>query len=63
MIDNLPMLAPDAGRSARTLSRCRQRLQHRERRISGIERALVTCVCTLYLLAVAADSLRVYLSK
>lgn len=63
MIDNLPTLAPDAVRSARTLARCRQQLQHRERRATIIERALVTCVGTLYLLAAAADSLRVYMSK
>jgi len=60
MIDNLQTLSPDPDRSARTLARCRQRLEGREPRAFVIERPIVVGVSLVYLLAVVADLLNIY---
>ena len=58
----LTVLTPDRSRAERTLAKCRARLQRRTERTTYIERAVVTGISALYLLAVVADSLRVYLA-
>jgi hypothetical protein len=68
MTTHLPLLAPHAGRTARTLERCHERLaqqrrkrEHAERQTEGgpaYERVLVTGVCVLDLIAVAGEIIR-----
>lgn len=58
MIEHLPVLTPDAARSARTLERCRGRLSPRPARQS-LERAAFAGLCAVYLAAVALDVARV----
>ncbi len=64
MIDNLPLLTPDAARGARTVSRCRETLarprrtleaqrQPPDRHVLAVERALVASACVVYLIAAA----------
>ena len=69
MIENLPLLTPDAARADRTLARCHESLASRRRRVEAasvqprsflIERALVAGVCVVYLIAMAGDLARIY---
>jgi hypothetical protein len=64
MIENLPILAPDPARSARTVKRChevlarrRRELESREHRAaqkgSTMEQLLVSSVCVVYLVSAA----------
>jgi hypothetical protein len=65
MIETLPLLRPDAGRGARTVARCHQRLARRRRHREGaarraayarylaVERALVCAFCVIYITGVA----------
>lgn len=66
MIENLPLVTPDASRSARTIARCHDRLAARRRKMEvrsrapnpravGAERLLVACFCVAYLIAMAGD--------
>ena len=66
MIENLPLVVPDASRSARTIARCHDRLAARRRTIEvrnralkprtfGAERLLVAGFCLAYLIAMAGD--------
>ena len=68
MIDNLPLLTPDASRSAKTIARCHDRLAARRRKIEarsrasgarafGVERLLVAGFCVAYFIAMAGDLL------
>ena len=66
MIENLPLLTPDASLSAKTIARCHNRLAARRRKIearsrpagqkgSTAERLLVAGFCVAYLIAMAGD--------
>jgi hypothetical protein len=67
MIENLPILAPDPVRCARTMARCHQRLTARRlkvqsqarrpqrRAIVTLERLLLGSVCAAYLVAMAVN--------
>ena len=66
MIENLPVLTPDAARRANTLARCHDRLAARRRRIEArerapkpralaVERLLAAAFCVVYLIAMAGD--------
>jgi len=68
MIENLPLLTPDASRSAKTVARCHDRLAARRRktearsrasnpRALGAERLLVAGFCVAYLIVMAGDLL------
>jgi hypothetical protein len=68
MIENLPLLTPDASRSAKTVARCHDRLAARRRTIAarnrasnrgalGAERLLVAGFCVAYLIVMAGDLL------
>jgi hypothetical protein len=70
MIENLPLLTPDASRSAKTIARCHDRLAARRRKIearnrpsgartAGTERLLVVGFCFAYLIAMAGDLLAI----
>ena len=70
MIDNLPLLTPDASRRARTMARCHDRLAARRRKIEArhrppaqrgarLERLLVAGLCVAYLIAMAGDLLAI----
>ena len=70
MIENLPLLTPDASRSARTIARCHDRLAARRRKIDvrdrpptpralGAEHLLVAGFCAVYLIAMAGDLLTI----
>jgi hypothetical protein len=71
MIESLPLVEPDASRSARTIARCHARLSARRRTIEarrsrapkpralGAERLLVTGFCLAYLIAMAGDLLAI----
>ena len=70
MIENLPLVTPDASRSARTIARCHDRLAARRRRVEvrdrppnpralGAERLLVAGFCAAYLIAMAGDLLAI----
>ena len=70
MIENLPLLTPDASRSAKTMARCHTRLAARRRRIearnrpagqkgAAAERLLMAGFCVVYLLAMAGDLLAI----
>ena len=64
MIENLPLLTPNAARGARTVTRCREELARRRRaldaqqqqpklKVLAVERTLVAGACVLYLIAAA----------
>jgi len=66
MIENLPVLTPDAARRATTIARCHDRLAARRRKIEtrerapqprafGVERLLVAGLCVAYLIVMAGD--------
>jgi hypothetical protein len=70
MIENLPLLTPDASRTARTIARCHDRLAARRRKTEarhrapnpkgfGAERLLVAGFCVAYLIAMAGDLLAI----
>jgi len=70
MIEDLPLVTPDASRSARTIARCHDRLAARRRKMAarsqvpnprglGAERLLVACFCVAYLIAMAGDLLAI----
>jgi hypothetical protein len=58
MTGHLPVLTPDAARSALTLERCRRRFAPRPAR-PALERAAFAGFCALYLAAVALNVARV----
>ena len=58
MIEDLPILKPDANRSIRTLERCHKQLKPRRTR-QTLERAAFAGLCVVYLTAVALDVARV----
>lgn len=60
MIEQLPILSPDASRRDRTLARCHARLERRRAKSFIIERAVVAGACVMYLVAMAADVLSIY---
>ena len=71
MIDDLPFLAPDAARGARTKARCHHRLATRRHRTESrteranpktvvAERLLFAGVCVGYLVAMAGNVLRLF---
>lgn len=64
MIENLPLLTPNAARGARTVTRCREELARRRRaldaqqqqpklKVLAVERTLVAGACAVYLIAAA----------
>ena len=68
MIENLPLLTPDASRRAKTIARCHDRLAARRRNIEArsrqsgaravaAERLVVVAFCFAYLMAMAGDLL------
>lgn len=70
MIEKLPVLAPDATRGARTISRCHERLAGRRRKVELRNRAphrravftvehLLASVCAAYLVAMAVNVLSI----
>ena len=71
MIENLPVLTPDAARCARTIARCHQRLAARRRKVESrtrrpqrraavtVEHLLLASVCAAYLVAMAVNVLSV----
>ena len=70
MIENLPLLTPDASRRERTIARCHERLAVRRRKIEarnrrsgarvlGAERLLAAGLCVAYLIAMAGDLLTI----
>ena len=70
MNDNLPLLMPDAARSARTVARCHDALARRQRRVEAatrarakallVERLLVAGLSVVYLIAMANDLVNLY---
>jgi hypothetical protein len=70
MIEDLPLLRPDAARSARTVAKCHDRMAARRRRIAAhrrpagpkpivVERLLVAGLCVVYLIAMAGEVLAI----
>jgi hypothetical protein len=70
MIENLPLIAPDASRGAQTIARCHARLAARRGRVearnrprqprpAAAERLLAAGVCVIYLIAMARDILAI----
>ena len=70
MIDNLPVLAPDAARSACTMSRCHERLAARRRKGHrrnchphradlAVDHLLLASACAAYLVAMAINVLSI----
>ena len=70
MIENLPLLTPDASRSANTMARCQARLAARRRKIEArtrppgqsviaVERLLLAGLCVVYLVAMAGNVLSI----
>jgi hypothetical protein len=69
MIEHLPVLAPDAERGARTMSRCHEQLAARRRKVESrtrrpqrrsamtVEHLLLASVCAAYLVAMAVNVL------
>lgn len=68
MIENLPLLAPDAARGARIMARCHHKLAAQRRRIearnrparpkeAAVERLLLAGLCVVYLLSMAGNVL------
>jgi hypothetical protein len=69
MIDDLPLLTPDASRRAGTLARCHDRLATRRRKIEARNRpsnpkvmaaefVVATGLCVVYLISMAGNVLR-----
>ena len=58
MIEHLPVLTPDAWRSARTLERCHRRAS-RKRQQPVLAQVAFAGLCVLYLATVAIDVARV----
>ena len=70
MIENLPVLTPDAARRAHTMARChdrlaagRRRLESRKRapnsNVPAVDRLLAAGLCVAYLVSMANNILRV----
>jgi hypothetical protein len=71
MIEDLPFLTPDPARSARTLTRCHERLAARRRKIESLDRPphrraaltvehlLLASVCVAYLVSMAGNVLSI----
>ena len=71
MIENLPVLAPDAARCARTMARCHERLAARRRKVESrtrrpqrgapiiVEHLVLASVCAAYLVAMAVNVLSI----
>ena len=70
MIEDLPLLRPDAARSARTVLKCHDRMAARRRRIEArrrstrpkpifVEPLLVAGLCVVYLIAMAGEVLAI----
>ncbi len=70
MIETLPLLTPDASRSANTMARCHNRLAARRRRIEArsrppsqrgvaMERLMLAGLCVVYLVSMAGDVLSI----
>jgi hypothetical protein len=69
MIENLPLLTPDASRAAATMARCHDTLAARRRRIEArtgpnpkivaTERLFVAGLCLAYLVSMAGNVLRI----
>lgn len=70
MIENLPLLTPDASRAAATMSRCHNTLAARRRRIEArnrppnlkavaVERLLIAGLCVVYLVSMAGNVLQI----
>ena len=68
MIENLPLLAPDSSRGARTMARCHDKLAAQRRRIearnrparprgAAVERLLLAGLCVVYLISMAGNLL------
>ena len=68
MIEDLPLLTPDAARRAKTIARCHDKLTARRSKIEArnrppgqrtvaVERLLLGGLCVIYLLAMASDIL------
>ena len=68
MIENLPLLTPDASRRANTVARCHHKLAARRRRIEArhrppgqrtvaMERLLLGGLCLVYLISMAGNVL------
>jgi hypothetical protein len=59
VIDQLPMLTPDAARAARVVAKCHRKMAPRpKRRIS--EPVILAGVCALYLASVVLTALEVF---
>jgi len=71
MIENLPVLAPDADHGARTVSRCHERLAARRRKVESrtrrprqrtaatVEHLVLASICAAYLVAMAVNVLSI----
>jgi hypothetical protein len=70
MIEDLPILRPDAARGANTIARCHDRLAARRRKIerrqrqpdqgtAAVERLVLAGLCVVYLVAMAGDVLSI----
>ena len=70
MIENLPILTPDAARGVRTMSRCRDRLARRRRKAEArsrratrraitVEHLLLAGVCAVCLVSMAGNVLSI----
>jgi hypothetical protein len=69
LIENLPILTPDAARGARTMSRCHERLAARRHKVESlnrpsprraaatVERLLLASACVAYLVSMAGNVL------
>lgn len=71
MIEQLPILTPDAARSERTRMACRKRLERRRRRLErqadanhtgfAAERAVLAGFCVVFMVSVVSNVVRVML--
>ena len=71
MIENLPLLTPDAARGARTMARCHQRLAARRHKVESrnrppawraavtAEHLLLASLCVAYLVSMAGNVLSI----
>jgi hypothetical protein len=71
MIENLPVLTPDAARCARTMARCHERLAARRRKVESrsrrprqrgavtVQHLVLGSVCAAYLVAMAVNVLSI----
>jgi hypothetical protein len=69
MIETLPLLTPDATRSATTMARCHDELAARRRRIEArhrppglsvaVERLLIAGLCAVYLVSMTGNVLQI----